>query len=628
MISRISPSNINNNKINNYNSNKKQDNSPNFGGRLVDVAVDATIKGIQKCEKNPMLNVAIIDLATAIVPRSIWESFTNIFAGFEAFRRESSGLIVNCLIPGFVALGAAKLVNKSIMGEKADLSGCWAGNDAIDTVAEYYKKAPETEAYQEGLSKFKDAKRARVYATHYNMLNEASGIDGNARKVFSEVKDMNISEAAEKLTDATFEEIKGLSFKERMQALGKSIKGMFSKGTKTAKPKTLIEQAYESVSSKSHITENVKFGTAEKGVTSDLKSAMNNSTKLMKGLVSDGAESAEEIGKFANKAKKLVKSKGIIAMAVILPVAASMQYINRWITTKMSGVKGAPIYDDYAAKKDNQTVKTPEQEKADKKALLKQKIISVGSMIGVACLSMMKLPNKEMLKSVFEFKGQFPTMDQARAISTVTFGSRMAVADDKNELAEATTRDIVTFGSMYFLGDYAAKGYASYLENTKGAKLLNRTKPSKQGDNIFKKIGNWIVNTHLKSTDELVSDSVRSLEDMKHLRAKCQMVNLGSSLLILGLLVPVFTRLKTEKNHKKDLLAQSTGVNGANGVNGASENVLSTPNVTQNVTISPKHGNNNSLATFGNMKVNAEKDNSFQSFQTFKQVVERNSNEG
>ena len=614
MISRISSRSSLNNQINNHNSNRRQDNSPNFGGGLI----DATVKGIQKCEKNPMLNVAIIDLATAIIPRSIWESFTNIFAGFEAFRRESSGLIVNCLIPGFVALGAAKLVNKSIMGEKADLSGCWAGNDAIDTVSEYYKNAPETEAYKEGMAKYKDAKRARVYATHYNMLNEASGIDGNVRKVFKDVEGLKVSEAAEKLTDATFEEIKGLSFKEKLQAMGRSIKGMFTK-TKTPKPVSLVDQAFESVSSKTHIAENVKFGSAEKGVTSDLKSAMKNTTTMMRGMVADGAESAEEISKFAGKAKKLVKSKGIIAMAVILPVAASMQYINRWITTKMSGVKGAPIYDDYAAKKDNQIVKTPEQEKADKKALLKQKFISVGSMIGVACLSMMKLPNKEMLKSIFEFKGQFPTMDQARAISTVTFGSRMAVADDKNELAEATTRDIVTFSSMYFLGDYAAKGYASYLENTKGAKLLNRTKPSKEG-NIFKKIGNWVVNTHLKSTDELVGDSVRSLEEMKHLRAKCQMVNLGSSLLILGLLVPVFTRLKTEKNHKKDLIAQGAGV----GFSGASvENVKNTPNVTQNVTISQNHGNNSSSGTLDKVKTDAEKNKTFQSFQSFKQVVER-----
>ena len=109
---------------------------------------------------------------------------------------------------------------------------------------------------------------------------------------------------------------------------------------------------------------------------------------------------------------------------------------------------------------------------------------------------------------------------------------------------------------MYFLGDYAAKGYASYLENTKGVKLLNRTKPVKKDANVFKKIGNWIVNTHLKSTDELAADATRSIKDMRHMRTQCQAVNLGSSLLILGLLVPVFTRLKTQKNHKKDLLAQ------------------------------------------------------------------------
>ena len=60
-------------------------------------------------------------------------------------------------------------------------------------------------------------------------------------------------------------------------------------------------------------------------------------------------------------------------------------------------------------------------------------------MVGVALLSMMKLPSWNMI----EFKGLFPTMDQARIISTTTFASRMAAADDKNELAEATTRDII-----------------------------------------------------------------------------------------------------------------------------------------------------------------------------------------
>ena len=550
MINQVSTNNnVNNIHINNRNNKRNKDNSPSFNGGLV----DAAIKGIQHCEKNPMLNVAIIDLATAIIPRTIWESFTNVFAGFEAFRRESSGLIVNCLLPGFIALGAAKLTNKAIMGGKADLSSCWAGNDSINTISHYYDKAPETAAYQDGMAKFNDAKKARVYAAHYNILSDASGVDGELTKKFKDIKEFNISDTAEKLTNATFEEPQKLPFGERMKNFGSRMKSLFGKKG-AERPRTLIEQAFENAADKTHITENVKFGDGKNAVVTDLKSAMKNSTNLMRGFVKDGVENSEQITAFAKKAKKLVKTKSGIAMAVIIPVAASMQYINRWLTTKMSGVKGAPIYNDYASKKD-EPQKTPEQEKADKAALLKQKFISIGSMVGVACLSMMKLPTLSTLKNIVQFKGQFPTMDQARAISTVTFGSRMAAADDKNELAEATTRDIVTFSSMYFLGDYAAKGYASYLENTKGVKLLNKTKSVDKDANIFKKFGNWIVNTHLKSTDELAADSTRSLKEMRHLRAKCQMVNLGSSLLILGLLVPVFTRLKTQKNHQKELLA-------------------------------------------------------------------------
>ncbi|MBO6272406.1 hypothetical protein J6O48_06470 [bacterium] len=603
MIDRIRSNQLNNIQVNNQKQSSRANNSPNFKGGIVDMAV----KGIQMCEKNPMLNVAVIDVVTAIGPRSIWESFTNIFAGFEALRRESSGLIVNCLIPGFVALGAAKAVNKYIMGDKADLSGCWAGSDTINAVADYYKDAEGTEAYKAGLEKYNDAKKARVYATHYNMLSDAKGVDGDVTKSFKDIKEFNISETAEKLTEATFEEKKHLTFAERLESIGNSIKNIFTKN-KTAKKQNIIKNAFEDAASKTHITENITFGTGEKAVKTGLKSAMENSTGILRGLVADGAENAEQISQYAKKAKKLVNTKGAIAMAIIIPLAASMQSINRWITTRMSGVKGAPIYNDYG-KNEEKIVKTPEEEKAEKKALLKQKFISVGSMIGVACLSMMKLPSLGMLKNVVQFKGQFPTMDQARAISTVTFGSRMAVADDKNELAEATTRDIVTFSSMYFLGDYAAKGYATYLENKHGVKLLNREKPLPKDANIFKKFGNWIVNTHLKSTDELVADGVRSLEDMKTLRNKCQLANIGSALMILGLMVPVYTRLKTEKNHKKELLANEK----------RAEAVNNPQNVKENVTISKQHGNYNFSGTFNNMNTCVNNNKTFQSFRQIAQ---------
>ena len=555
MISRISTSNINNIQINNKSSrsskdNLQQSNSPNFNGKFTDKFVESTIKGIQYCEKNPMLNVAVIDLATAIIPRSIFESFTNIFAGFEAFRRESSGLIINCLIPGFLALGAAKLFNNSIVGKNADLSTCWSGKDGINKITDLYKDAPSSSAYADGMARFNDPQKARVYATHYNLLSSASGVDGKEVKKFRDIAELDIASASEKLTQATFEEPKQSSFMEHLSNMGKRINGWLGRKTNPQSESTL-DEVYHSVAHKTHIAETVTFGEGKKALVTDLKSAMNNSTKLLRGLVKDGAETPEQIASLAKRAKKLVNVKSGIAMGIIIPLAASAQYINRWITSKASGVKGAPIYNDYG--KTNNIVKTPEQEKEEKQKLLKQKFISIGSMVGVACLSMMKLPTLSTLKNIFQFKGQFPTMDQARAISTVTFSSRMAVADDKNELSEATGRDIVTFSSMYFLGDYAAKGYASHLEHSKGVKLINRTKHVDKNANIFKKVGNWILNSHLKSTDELVGTATHSFEDMRKLRAQCQMANLGSSLLILGLIVPIYTRMKTARNHKKDL---------------------------------------------------------------------------
>ena len=540
---------LNNRKSQRRNQTRQNNNSPSFNG-IGEKIGNGVLKCVQGCEKNPMVNVAVIDLATAIVPRSIWESVTNVFAGLEAFRRESSGLLINCLIPGFIALGAAKLTNDAIVGKNANLSTCWAGKDGINTITDYYKDAPATEAYQTGLAKYSDPKKARVFATHYNILSSATGVDGNETKKFGEIASFDIHSTAEKLTEATFEEKPKMSFVERMQ-------NMFKK-----KSPTHIDRAYEQTARTTHITENITFGRGKNTFSSDLKSAMKNSSSLLKGLVKDGAETPEQIASLAKRAKKLVNTKSGIAMAVILPLAASAQYINRWITTKTSGVEGAPIYNDFG-KNENKPVKTPEQIKKDKQDLLKQKFISIGSMVGIACLSMMKLPTLSTLKNIFQFKGQFPTMDQARAISTVTFGSRMAVADDKNELAEATGRDIVTFSSMYFLGDYAAKGYASHLENTEGVKLINRTKTVDKNANVFKKIGNWVVNSHLKSSDELVADATHSLEDMRKLRTKCQAANLGSSLVILGLLVPVYTRMKTAKNHKKELELANSQQNNA-----------------------------------------------------------------
>ena len=138
MISKIQSSEIKNNHktapINKNGSANKQ----NFNG-----VGDLILQGVQLCERNPMVNVSVLDFSTAIIPRTIIETYSgdtvvdedgkkkrkaNAFAGMEAFRREASGLVINCLIPGFIVAGIAKLIQRPIMKgfDKTNLSNIWA----------------------------------------------------------------------------------------------------------------------------------------------------------------------------------------------------------------------------------------------------------------------------------------------------------------------------------------------------------------------------------------------------------------------------------------------------------------------------------------------------------------------
>ena len=155
--------------------------------------------------------------------------------------------------------------------------------------------------------------------------------------------------------------------------------------------------------------------------------------------------------------------------------------------------------------------------------------------------------DKPSLK-MFQFKGLFPTMDQARIISTATFASRMGAAEDKNELREATVRDIATFASFYFLGDYVAKGIATFLEKkNKDVHLINTLQKPKENANILEKFWHWAKHTSIKSSDELVT-----AKDKK-LRTICQIGNIVFSLLALGVFIPLYTRAKTNKKHAEEL---------------------------------------------------------------------------
>ena len=525
MLQKIQSSEIKSrNSVNNARNNSQ---NQNFGG-----IGDFVIQGVQLCERHPMVNVSVLDLSTAIIPRTIIETYSgdaavdekgekkrkaNVFAGMEAFRREASGLVINCLIPGFIVAGVAKLIQRPIMKgfNKTNLSNVWANSDSLDKISKYYLDAKGANENEKVLNTFK------------SMLHDLEGADGDVPKKglvqFSSFKDLdaNAKELAECVT--------------------------------SDKP---FKTAYKNLIDKTHIGEHIQFKGDKGFFSSNLESLMENTVKVVKEFHKEKITTEKGVADYITK--KLVKTKSLAGLAVIIPLAISAQPINRWLTRKASGKKGAPIYDEFKDKNSKTEVNLSEKDKA---ALFKQKIISVSSMVGVALLSMMKLPSMKML----EFNGIFPSMDMARIVSTATFASRMAASEDKNELQLSTVRDITTYASMYFLGDYAAKGAATLMEKSNPElKLLNRFKDVDKDANVFKKFWNWVKNTSLKSSDELVT------KQAKNMRTWCQVANIGFSLALLGLLVPLLTVGSAQKGRKKDIEAQKQNTLASSNETGAS----------------------------------------------------------
>ncbi len=530
MIEKISLASVNNNTPNRDKNKQKE---PSFKG-----LVDLPILLIQQCEKQPMVNVTVLDLSTAIVPRTVIETKeSNAYAGFEAFRREASGLFVNCLIPGFIVMGIAKLLQRPVMGKlfnKSNLSNAWANENAIDKIHHFYGKH---------IGDNKLTQREKIYNTFRDELGSLSGVDAKETKAFEDI--FKITKDA----NGNFVKVNNSTIDKALNQLTDAVlaKDYSSKN---------VKEAYRRLVGETLIAENIKFKGDTGFFSNNLESICDDTVKMLRGVVKENITDANQLTKYLSKAKKLVNLKSIAGLGVIIPLAISMQPINRWITHKTSGQKGAPIYKDFG-----QNTEHKEMTPKEKRELLAQKFVSIGSMIGVAGLSMFM--DRPVWKNIFQFKGIFPTMDQARIISTATFASRMGASEDRNELREATVRDIATFSSFYFLGDYVAKGIATLLEHInkdKGVHLINRLKEPAKDANVLQKFWNWAKHTNLKSSDELAT-----IKD-KNLRTICQLGNIVFSLLSLGVFIPLYTRSKTNKKHAEELAKMNAAKN-SSGVN-------------------------------------------------------------
>lgn len=551
----VSINNIGIEKNNQYKNNFT--NTPNFTGTL-----DGAVRVLKTFNDKPMIGVAFTDTVATNAPRSIVD-FVSLgpAAGFETARREFSGLIVNCLMPSFFVLGAAKLINGHYMKDfkGVNMSSSWANSETLDTLKDVYK-----DALGQNLSS-KDTARKFVQQT----LENLEGLNGKEWVSY-----------AEKLNTE-----KG---KEAIDALVEAIANpnMGKKETKDA-----IKKALSNIASETQAVETLRFKeTLSSNAVQSGKIFGSNLSDLLRDQIDLGRKFGHDsvknnLDKFVQSAKKMVNTKSMMGLAVVFPLAMSVQYINRAITRHKYKKTGAPIYKDFE-KEDR--VLTPEEQKK----LNQTKPLCVASMVGLALLSMMKKPSLEM----FQFKGMFPTVDQCRWIATATFASRMVASEDPNELRESTVRDIASFSGLYFLGDYASKATATLIEKfDKSVELLNHTKEAPKDASTFKKFANWVKDVKVKSFDE-VANSAKATK----YRGICELASLGFSILTLGILLPMYNKRVTAKKdaERKAKMQQEQ--------NKIKQMAVTTPDVTKSI---PQTTVQNPI-TPGNMFIHPMKDSS------------------
>lgn len=518
----------------NANSKNSSFNRPSFTGGL-----DAAVSVLKTFNDKPMIGVAFTDTVATNAPRSLGDLVAlGPAAGAETARREFSGLIVNCLLPSFFVLGAAKLINHHYMKDfGVNMSSSWANSETIDTLKNIYKTA-----MTEGGGDTK--KQAERFVK--NTIENLEGLDGKKWVDYSDKLNSKDGKKALKLiTDAVIDT------------------KMSKKDTKNS-----IKQAISLIAGETGAVETIRFKNADKKIfTSNLADLIRDQIDLGRKFSNKTVQN--NLDKFAAAAKKMVNTKSMMGLAVVLPLAMSVQYINRAITRHKYQKTGAPIYKDFEKE---ERVLTPEEQKR----LNRNKPICASLMVGLAMLSMMKRPSLEM----FQFKGMFPTVDQCRWIATATFASRMLAAEDPNELRESTVRDIASFSGLYFLGDYASKAAATFIQKKTGTKLLNYVKETPKDASALKKFGNWVKNVKVKSFDEVLKNAKAT-----KYRGVCELASLGFSILTLGFLLPMYNKRVTARKdaeRKANMQKEQDKIQKMTSPNGAASNI--TP---QNMLIHP-----------------------------------------
>lgn len=505
---------------NSLHNRKDKTNQPSFsnGGAIL----AALAKPLQSFDANPIQGVIFLDILSAIAPNTAIDTVQrNPDQGFETFRRESSGLIVNCILPGLVVPIVAYMSKRGIVGgafSSIASHRIWASKDNIDAATATWKNVASTEPKEDRYKKF-------------------------IEEVIDKVQANSQSKLALDRTDAETQ--------DRIKiAKNKYLKAMMDSDEKkiTIPAKTLNEISSElSIAYGESKAVTIKGST--KTYTTSFKNYIRDHFALAKAF-SDKSITPHNIDAFSANLKKLLVFKSGVTMLAIGALALSMQAINRKITEKMTGRKGYSGYKDLSLE--------AQPTKEEKQKLNIGKLISTAWFSSLAFVSMGKFSS-----GMLNFAAPTTTMNQARSLSLLTDVGRVGAADDKNELKDTTMRDTVIFMNLYVLGDYIQKGVVELTQKIYkdrhgiNLNLMNEAKRPEKNDSLIKKIGYWIKGKSVKSFEEIEGTATKELSSKTQIRKNiitaANLTGIGYSLIALGIFVPLLIAKITNKNRQKQI---------------------------------------------------------------------------
>jgi hypothetical protein len=406
------------------------------------------------------------------------------------------------------------------------------GTSSMDTLKNAWKASNEKINFWEPGSD----KRQVIKQYAHNVLDMAQGLVGEKWLKFKEMDKKEISE----------------SIADLCQKSGLSRKALNTELEKIAEKSTNLLGASQSIK----LEQNGEIVPTTMKML--IKNIYNMQKEFFTKVPSERLESAME------NIKSITLKKSFLGIAMTITAGFAIQFLNRQITKMTTGSEafvGLPDYEKNSKTKGKKHKKGSFELKIAKALSAASMLYLIGSTIAGTVnpvgIGKMLTKSGELAKKL-ELKGNFPSLNQLRAIYGCTIIGRIMAASDRNELRETNTRDFPGFISWLVLGGLVSKLTGQFI--SKGT-ILNGEKAA-ENSGWFKKMINFIGKRSLKTHSEIKALKFDT-EKERQLIGKLN-VSLGAGLLYsalaLGVMIPLINKYitnKIAKNEKiKNMLAR------------------------------------------------------------------------